>query len=156
MGIEAYENMLNEIFADKVGIENNVIFYKTRESNDEDSVTYGMHISRMDYMRIAVAMLEDWNNNTCEGQYLKSLHKNKIKKNIEYRHNRFGFTNPKNYGGQFHWGMSGGKQEEPIGIMHGYAGQNIVIDFENNKIVSILAIHQNFPWMRLVHSKFKD
>ena len=154
MGIEAYENMLNEIFADKVGIENDVIFYKTRNAGDESSITYGMFITRMDFVRIAVAMLDDWNNNTCEGQYLKSLYDNKIKKKKEYRHNRFGFTNPKNYGGQFHWGLSGGKQDKPIAIMHGYGGQNIVIDFENNKIVSTLSIHQNWPWLSVVHSNF--
>ena len=27
--------------------------------------------------------LDDWNNNTCEGQYLKSLHENRIKKGVK-------------------------------------------------------------------------
>jgi hypothetical protein len=50
--------------------------------------------------------------------------------------------------------LSGGKQDKPIAIMHGYGGQNIVIDFENNKIVSTLSIHQNWPWLSIVHSNF--
>ena len=29
-------------------------------------------------MRLSVEMLNDWNNNTCEGQYLKSLYDNKL------------------------------------------------------------------------------
>ena len=31
-------------------------------------------------MRLSVEMLNDWNNNTCEGQYLKSLYENRIQK----------------------------------------------------------------------------
>ena len=41
-----------------------------------------MHVTRYDYLRkiMVVAMLDDWNKNTCEGQYLKSLFENRIKK----------------------------------------------------------------------------
>ena len=47
-----------------------------------------------------------------------------------------------------------GKRNKPILIMDGFGGQNIVIDFENNKITSVLAIHRNYNWMKLVHNKF--
>ena len=156
MGHKKYEEMLSKIFADKVGIEYEIIFFKPRGAEkDEPSVTYGMYISRYDYLRIAVAMLDDWNNNTCEGEYLKSLYENRIKKNQQYRDNLQSFTNTKDYGGQFHMTLSGGKNKNrPVFQIDGWGGQTITIDFEKNKIIAILAIHRDYNWMKLVHSKF--
>jgi len=156
MGHKQYEEMLSKIFADKVGIEYEIVFFKPRGAGkDEPSVTYGMYISRYDYLRIAVAMLDDWNNNTCEGKYLKSLYENRIKKNQQYRDNLQSFTNTKDYGGQFHMTLSGGKNKNrPVFQIDGWGGQTITIDFEKNKIIAILAIHRDYNWMKLVHSKF--
>jgi hypothetical protein len=33
--------------------------------------------SRYDYLRIAKAILDDWQNDTCVGKYLKSIHERK-------------------------------------------------------------------------------
>ena len=154
MGDKEFRKMLNEIFVDKVGIEYDMVFYKQRGAKrKQPTVTYGMHITRYDYLRIAVAMLNDWNNNTCEGQYLKSLYENKIDKGFRVNDTTKGMSNSNSYAGQFYVGMSG-KRNKPILIMDGFGGQNIVIDFENNKITSVLAIHRNYNWMKLVHNKF--
>ena len=48
------------------------------------------------------------------------------------------------------------KRDKPIFILDGFGGQNITIDFENNKIIAILSIHRDHNWMKLVHSKFKE
>ena len=70
MGKKEYKKMLNDIFQNKIGIQYNVIMKQPSKSKKSDlSMTYGMHLTRYDYMRVAVAMLNDWNNNTCEGQY---------------------------------------------------------------------------------------
>ena len=39
-------------------------------------------------------MLDDWQNDTCEGKYLKSLFERKIKKNQQWENNKdsFGLT----------------------------------------------------------------
>ena len=72
MGHKDFKKMLNEIFVDKVGIEYDMIIKKQRKAKrNQASLTYGMHITRYDYLRIAVAMLDDWNNNTCEGTIFK-------------------------------------------------------------------------------------
>ena len=155
MGHKDFKKMLNEIFVDKVGIEYDMIIKKQgKAKKNQASLTYGMHITRYDFLRIAVAMLDDWNNNTCEGQYLKSLFENRIKKgNGRNKNTREGFSHPKHYGGQFHIGISK-KRDKPIFILDGFGGQNITIDFENNKIIAILSIHRDHNWMKLVHSKF--
>ena len=155
MGRKDFKKMLNEIFVDKVGIEYDMVIKQQPKAKlSQASLTYGMHVTRYDYLRIAVAMLDDWNNNTCEGQYLKSLFENRIKKgNVNNKNTREGFSHPKHYGGQFHIGISK-KRDKPIFILDGFGGQNITIDFENNKIIAILSIHRDHNWMKLVHSKF--
>ena len=155
MGHKNFKKMLNEIFVDKVGIEYDIVLKKQpKAKKNQLSLTYGMHITRYDYLRIAVAMLNDWNDNTCEGQYLKSLFKNRIPKSSIIDHAAVKPHNhPHHYGGQFHIGISG-KRDKPIFIMAGFGGQTITIDFENNKIIAILSIHEDHNWMKLVHSKF--
>lgn len=156
MGAKEYKKMLKDIFQNKIGIQYNVVMKQPSQSKKSDlSMTYGMHLTRYDYMRVAVAMLNDWNNNTCEGKYLKSLHENRIKKGkTNNANNTDAFSHTKSYGGQFHMGISG-KRDKPIFILDGFGGQTITIDFENNKIISTMAIHRDYNWMKLVHKKIK-
>ena len=162
MGHKEFKNLLNEILVDKAGIENDVWLFKQVLSSKQATLTYSYYASRYDYLRIAVAMLEDWNRNTCEGQYLKSLFENRIKKidpsdptawSFESNSDD-GYGSTSTYGGQFHMGISG-KREVPIFVMDGYGGQSLNIDFENNKIISIMAIHRDYDWKMLVHQKLK-
>ena len=36
--------------------------------------------TRYDYLRIAKSILDDWQNDTCMGKYLKTIYKNRIPK----------------------------------------------------------------------------
>jgi len=162
MGHKEFKNLLNEILVDKAGIENDVWLFKQVPSSKEATLTYSYYASRYDYLRIAVAMLEDWNKNTCEGQYLKSLFENRIKKIdpsdptawtlVSLSDDGWGSTST--YGGQFHMDITE-MEGRPIFVMDGYGGQSHNIDFENNKIISIMAIHRDYDWMKLVHQKLK-
>ena len=162
MGHKEFKNLLNEILVDKVGIEHDLWLFKQVPSSKEATLTYSYYASRYDYLRIAVAMLEDWNRNTCEGQYLKSLFENRIKKIdpsdptawtfVSLSDDGWGSTST--YGGQFHMDITE-MEDRPIFVMDGYGGQSHNIDFENNKIISIMAIHRDYDWMKLVHQKLK-
>ena len=111
--------------------------------------------TRYDYLRIAKAMMDDWQNDTCEGKYLKSLYERKIKKNKkDYRDKHEAFSNTKSYGGFFHLDPSGMKNRH-IFIMDGYGGQTLTIDFDRKRIVTTLAIHRDFNWMKIAHSAIK-
>ena len=156
MGHKDFKKLLNYFFNEKVNVQHNVkLFKQENASSKTESLTYAFYLTRYDYLRVAVAMLDDWNNNTCEGQYLKSLHENRIKKGKTNNANTTdAFSHPKHYGGQFHMGISG-KRDKPIFILDGFGGQTITIDFENNKIISTMAIHRNYNWMKLVHKKIK-
>ena len=153
MGQNNFVNLLNEIFANKVGIEDDIFLFKQEDAKKKTpSLTYAFYITRYDFLRIAVTILEDWESNTCEGKYLKSLWEKRVNKEQMYRNDYDGFTNPKQYGGQFHIGISG-KRDTPIFIMDGFGGQTININFEDKKIISTLSVHRNYNWMKLVHEK---
>ena len=149
MGNKEFKKLVKEILVDKAGIEHNVNLFK----KNGNSISYGSYVSRYDYLRISIAMLEDWNNNTCEGQYLKSLYENKINKR---RHMGIeGFNITTSYAGQFHTDIHG-IEDRPIFVMDGFGGQSHVIDFEKNRIISIMAIHRNYDWWKLVYKKLKQ
>ena len=162
MGHKEFKNLLNEILVDKAGIEHDLWLFKQVPSSKEATLTYSYYASRYDYLRIAVAMLEDWNKNTCEGQYLKSLFENRIKKIDPSDPTAWtlvslsddGWSSTSTYGGQFHMDITE-MEGRPIFVMDGYGGQSHNIDFENNKIISIMAIHRDYDWMKLVHQKLK-
>src|SRR5210317_526298 len=153
MGQDNFVKLLNEIFVNKVGIEHDIFLFKQEDAKKKThSLTYAFYITRYDFLRIAVTILEDWENNTCEGKYLKSLWEKRVNKEQMYRNDYDGFTNPKQYGGQFNIGISG-KRDTPIFIMDGFGGQTININFEDKKIISTLSVHRNYNWMKLVHEK---
>ena len=82
MGQDNFVKLLNEIFVNKVGIEHDVFLFKQEDAKKKTpSLTYSFYITRYDFLRIAVAMLEDWNKNTCEGKYLKSFGKKGLIRN---------------------------------------------------------------------------
>ena len=155
IGEDDFKDLLNEIFREKVGIEHNVTLVASEELGvNNKSTTSTFLTTRYDYLRIARAMLEDWQNDTCEGKYLKSLFERKVKKNFDYRNKNLAFTNTKSYGGFFHLEPSGMKKRH-IFVMDGYGGQTLTIDFDRKRIVTTLAIHRNFNWMKIAHSVIK-
>ena len=147
MGNKEFKKLVKEILVDKAGIEYNVKAFK----KNGKGISYNYYASRYDYLRISIAMLEDWNNNTCEGQYLKSLYENRIDKWSEEpgkERNIMETTN--SYNGQFYSDING--IDRPIFVMDGFGGQSHVIDFEKNRVISLLAIHRNYD-IKLTHLK---
>ena len=154
-GEDGFVNLLEDIFTNKAKIEYDTSFAEPQTSTTEDrAITSTLLVTRYDYLRIAKAMLDDWQNDTCEGKYLKSLYERKVKKNYEYSSKGEAFTNTKSYGGFFHLEPSGMKKRH-IFIMDGYGGQTFTIDFDKGRIVATLAIHRDFNWMKIAHSVIK-
>ena len=154
-GEENYQQLMNDIFREKIGIEHEVNFVEPETSEPSDrSTTSTFLASRYDYMRIAKSMLDDWKNDTCEGKFLKSIYERKINKNRDYRDKKHAFNNTKSYGGFFHLDPSGMKNR-PVFIMDGYGGQTLTIDFDRGRIVTTLAVHRDFNWMKIAHSVIK-
>lgn len=143
-----FEALLHRIFAERVGVENSVYFFKHRHSYPKDgNVTNMFFASRYDYLRIAVKILHDWQSNNCVGQYLKRIYKKRVPKNLVPSRSEPHFNRSKSYGGQFHFEYPNIKNRKVIG-MGGYGGQAILIDTDSSRIVVINSLHYNY-------SKFK-
>ena len=148
---EKYSKILDEAFQKKAGIAQEVSFVKSSYAspNYEGTATgvlrYTFFANRYDYLRIAKAMLDDWQNDTCVGKYLKNLYRNKISKKAN---GKSPYSSSRSYAGFFHTDFIGVKGT--VFGMNGYGGQNIFINFDSGKIVVAHAVHQNYNWRTLV------
>ena len=150
-----FQNLLDNVFKEKVGIENDVYFQKNEYAKKTDeSVWYQFYATRYDYLRIAKSMLDDWQNDTCVGKYLKTIYERRENKYDRDSNPNSSFGFPKGYAGQFHTDYPGMKNR-PVFGMDGYGGQSILIDFERSRIVSVHAIHGNYNWKKIVYQPIK-
>jgi CubicO group peptidase (beta-lactamase class C family) len=153
---DSFQDLLDNIFKKKARIKDDVFFLKNPDAKfGEETFWYHFFATRSDYLRIAKAMLDDWQNDTCEGQYLKTIYKKRINRNESLKDNTNSYFNPQNYGGQYHMGYQGMKNRPVMG-MNGFGDQSILIDFERGRIVATQAIHANYNWSRLVHEPIRD
>ncbi|MDC0980959.1 thermonuclease family protein [Candidatus Pseudothioglobus singularis] len=158
-----FKRLLDDVFAKKIRIGDEIFFNKTgRARKYEKSLMHTFYTTRYDYLRIAKAMLDDWQNDTCVGKYLKTIHERRIPKNgAQGTTGRVGM--PLSYGGFFHTGYKG-MENRPVMSMDGYGGQTITIDFERGRIVVTQAIHDNmeypkpgsFDWKKIVYERIKN
>jgi hypothetical protein len=153
-----YENLLKEIFQKKAKIKESVYFFKNYQGTKEYGILDDMFFAtRYDYLRIAKAILDDWQNDTCVGKYLKTIYENRISK-IGFKQARDrgdSFHGTKSYAGFFHTDYLGMKNRKVVG-MSGYGGNEIIIDFERSRILVIHSIHQNYNWKKIARSVIKE
>ena len=156
-----WQSFLNKIFREKIKIQSRFIIMKANGYDADGTAWYSAYANRYDYLRIAEAMMKDWQNNTCVGKYLKEVYQRKKQKDkmswIFDKHPKQvrdsgGFAS--HYGGQFHFNYRGMTQRTIIG-MDGYGGQSILIDIENSRIVVVNAASTNYDWYELVYQPIK-
>ena len=140
---EDYDKLYSKIFNDKVKIKHS-ISYDNKHSN--------IKATRFDYLRIAKAIMDDYQNDTCVGKYLKEIHKRRIPKHLNEKRNEPAFNRTGSYGGQFHFDYPGLKNKVIFG-MGGYGGQAILIDMENSRIVVLNSLHYNKTKYKYNHKK---
>jgi hypothetical protein len=156
---QEYEKFLTEIFRDHVGIKDRVSFLKTSWSSadfNEGNSRFTFFATSHDYLRIGIQIVEDYNSDSCIGDYLRTLYKNRITKN-----NGYGFkawqsgAYTKQYGGQFHMSFVG-LEDRVIFAMDGRGGQQFVMDMENGRIVLVNSVDQHYDWKKLVLNVIKQ
>ena len=152
-----FENLLEDIFQNEAQIEQSVYFFKhpnfIKEVGNANSMFFA---TRYDYLRIAKSILDDWQNDTCMGKYLKTIYKNRIPKgNFNQRFDLSNtFSGTKTYAGFFHTDYSGMKKRSIMG-MSGYGDQEIIIDFDRSRILVINSMHGNYNWKKIAYSVIK-
>ncbi len=158
-----YQKLLNKVFKEDAKIKNSVFFSKTISylSDEEGEFgRYSFYADRYDYLRIAKAIMDNWNNDTCVGKYLKTIYEQRINKNKKsYDGDRSGQFDvamyTKKYGGQFHFNIIGLSKRKILG-MSGLGGQNIVIDFEKERIIVVNARDRHYNWKKIVLKKLRQ
>jgi len=152
-----WEKLLHKVFNEHVGVKNSVYFQKSKKylKTDFDSARYSFYATRYDYLRIAKTMMDDWHNDTCAGKYLKTIYKNRIKKKDNTKEPDDVGLYTKTYGGQIHWDIFGIKKIRKIIGMSGFAGQQILIDLDNKRIIVVNSLYKNYNWKKIVHSVIK-
>ena len=151
-----WDKLLHKVFNEHVKVKNNVQFQKSRRYGDFVSARYSFYADRYDYLRIAKTMMEDWHNDTCAGKYLKTIYENRIKKKDNVKHATDVGLYTKSYGGQIHFDIFGIKKERKIIGLSGFAGQNILIDLDNKKIIVVSSLYRNYDWKKIVYKKIKN
>ena len=159
-----YQKLLNKVFKEDAKIKNSVYFSKTirRSFSDEEKGEYGrysFYADRYDYLRIAKSIMDHWNNDTCVGKYLKTIYEQRINKSKKsYDGDRSGQFDvamyTKKYGGQFHFDIIGLSKRKILG-MSGFGGQNIIIDFERERIIVVNSRDRHYNWKKIVLKKLK-
>ncbi len=159
-----YQQLLNKVFKEDAKVKNSVFFSKTirQRHTDQKKGEYGrysFYADRYDYLRIAKSIMDHWNNDTCVGKYLKTIYEQRINKNKKsYDGDRSGQFDvamyTKKYGGQFHFNIIGLSKKKILG-MSGFGGQNIIIDFEKERIIVVNSRHRHYNWKKIVLKKLK-
>ena len=149
-----YKKLLNEIFVDKVKIKYSFLptFSNSGQPKENGILHPNLRLSRYDWLRIAKAMMDDYQNDTCVGKYLKEIHKRRVPKNYNKHMNEPHYNRTKSYGGQFHMDYPGLKDRVVFGF-GGYGGNAILIDVENSRIVVLNSLHYNYDRFKYNHKK---
>ena len=154
-----YQNKVrikHPIYLEMNPLEGLPYFASTEDRIKQGAGRYGVSATRYDYLRIAKAMMDDWQNDTCEGKYLKSVYDRRVSRNRRIdtwnkKDRRWGeadFNNvSKTYGGQF-WTDIVGLLGRNVLVMNGANGQNIAMDMDNSRIVVISAGKSNHVNMK--------
>ena len=151
-----WEKLLHKVFVEDAKVSKKVYFHKTLEkkhTGNRKSGEYGrysFYADRYDYLRIANMIMNHWNNDTCVGKYLKTMYENRVNKNkIQYSKFKGNFQATQTYGGQFHFDPIG--LDRPILMMDGAWGQQVVIDFDNNKIITAHSVERHYDYYSLIY-----
>jgi hypothetical protein len=152
-----WKRLLHKIFVEDAKIEQRVYFGKSLEKHKYNNRKSGEHgryafyAKRYDYLRIAKLVLDHWNNDTCVGKYLMTMYENRVDRQFDdYSNFRGNHNAAQTYGGQFLFDPIE-IEDRPILMMDGFAGQQVVIDFNNNKIITAHSTDRHYDYYSLIY-----
>ena len=148
---DKYNDLMKKVFQEKIKIKNPVGYEMHAQTTLHNRVegynrspqtlaSYSYFMTRLDFLRVAEAMMKDYQNKTCVGNYLRESQE-QAKKWYKYRPSsswenaRFWMHNyAKKYGSQFYFDFYKMENRNIMGT-EGYNGQNMLIDLDNSRIV---------------------
>ena len=145
---DKYNELMRSIFQDKIKIKYRISYQKHRRTpaiskfskywgKPETQASYSYHMTRTDFLRVAVAMMKDYQNQTCVGKYLKQAQALALKwsKYRSWGQKKTNLHNyAKKYGAQFYFDFYGMDDRNIIATI-GNNNQNMLIDMDNSRII---------------------
>ena len=89
-------------------------------------------------------------------KYLKTIYENRVQKKDNTKHATEVGLYTKSYGGQIHFDIFGIDKTRKIIGMSGFAGQQILIDLDNKRIIVVSSLYRNYNWKKIVYSVIKN
>ena len=151
-----WEKLLHKVFTEDAKVKNEVYFGKTLSKSKSGNMKkgeygrYTFYAQRDDYLRIGLMVMKHWNNDTCVGKYLKTMYENRISKDRKSYNTNVIFGYSKSYGGQFHFDVVGLEHKKILG-MDGFGGQQLIIDFDRKRIISVASTDVHYDWYEIVY-----
>ena len=123
-------------------------------ADESDGIIHpNFNATRSDTLRIGIAILEDWQNNTCVGKYKKDVYSNGVKKNpLKLRNLGWGYS--RKYAGFFHTDYI--TVNKNVMGMDGYGGISMLINFDDNRIVYAHAINRDYDHKKLIFEMIRS
>ena len=154
-----WNKLLNKIFVEDAKVKNKVYFGKALVKTGKNKVgnrksgeygRYSFYAQRDDYLRIGLMVMNHWNNNTCVGKYLKTMYENRVDKDKRTRNTQSASQYSHGYGGQFHFDIVG-LEDRKILSMDGFGGQQLIIDFDKKRVISVASTDRHYDWYEIVY-----
>ena len=154
-----WNKLLNKIFVEDAKVKNKVYFGKALVKTGKNKVgnrksgeygRYSFYAQRDDYLRIGLMVMNHWNNNTCVGKYLKTMYENRVDKNKQTTNTQSASQYSHGYGGQFHFDIVG-LEDRKILSMDGFGGQQLIIDFDKKRVISVASTDRHYDWYEIVY-----
>ena len=82
---EDYDKFYSKVFNDKIKIKNSIRYGYTSLKEHFGNGHPNIMATRFDYLRISKAIMDDYQNDTCVGKYLKEIYKRRIPKGAKKR-----------------------------------------------------------------------
>ena len=154
-----WNKLLNKIFVEDAKVKNKVYFGKALVRTGKNKVgnrksgeygRYSFYAQRDDYLRIGLMVMNHWNNNTCVGKYLKTMYENRVDKNRSSHSIEAASQYSRSYGGQFHFDIVF-MENRKILSMDGFGGQQLIIDFDKKRVISVASTDRHYDWYEIVY-----
>jgi hypothetical protein len=149
-----FDDFSDNILSDYVGLASSLKWAHHSSIYTENGILHpNFNATREDTLRIGMAILEDWNTDSCVGNYLKKVYHNRATKNFEEQRGT-GWGRAQAYAGFFHTDYK--STDDIIMGMDGYGGISMLINFDEDRIVYAHAVARNYDHKRLIFDVITD
>jgi len=145
-----FKDFLNDVMQNHIGLANRLKVNSGGGGEKDGPLQSNFKATRYDTLRIGIAILKDWRDDTCVGKFLKDIYKSRVKKG---KYN-MGDGYSQSYAGFFHTGYPNVK--DTVMGMDGYGGIALLINFDDERIIYTHAIHRNYNYKKIVMKAIRD